>query len=260
MNPNCNLLQLVSRFNMPSQSTSTILFDDCPTMSSGRGLMSIPTELRLDIFERLLRFDCPLRRIKLIEELDGTLDDDLRQHVRGGPADISIIFACRTTYREALPILYKQSTTSLCHDDVCLLSRELGFTRCKPELLTNIVIVDWLECGPWTTCKACSKDVRAFLGGFDRDLFPRLKTMTLDLECFKGGYAALGEQLPKQGVDAAFDFTAPGCLRLRSAGPGPSIDFRFTTIASVWAYYSVVPTEPPGDPPSLRGHATIPRY
>ncbi|MGI4747681.1 MAG: hypothetical protein ACRYFY_16805, partial [Janthinobacterium lividum] len=86
--------------------------------------MSLPAELRLDIYERVLQFDCPLRRIKPITELDGTIDDELRQFVRGGPADTSIIFACRTIYEEALPILYKNSTTSLCHDDVCHLLRK----------------------------------------------------------------------------------------------------------------------------------------
>ncbi|KAK4947108.1 hypothetical protein LTR10_013879 [Elasticomyces elasticus] len=150
--------------------------------------MTLPPEMRLDIYERVLRFDCPIRRIKPIEELDGTLDDDLRQFVRGGPADISILFACRKTFDEALPILYKQNTISLCHNDIWILRRELGdlgFTRCNRELLTQAVVVDWLESGPWTTCKACSKDVYNFLGAFNPTNFPKLNLVTLDLERFE---------------------------------------------------------------------------
>ena len=210
-------------------------------MASHSRFMSLPVELRLEIYQHVLQFEYPLRRIKQITELDGTLMDDLRQTVRGGPADISIIFACRTTYDEALPILYKQSITSLCHDDVCILRRESGFTRCSTEFLTEIVVVDWLECGPWTTCKTCSKNVHGFLSAFDPKTFPKLKRLTLDLERFKGGYAALGEQLLKQGLDLSFEFTAPGCLRLHSPGAGPEVNFRFTTVAATWAYYSAFP-------------------
>ncbi|KAK4974537.1 hypothetical protein LTR42_005182 [Elasticomyces elasticus] len=187
--------------------------------------MTLPPEMRLDIYERVLRFDCPIRRIKPIEELDGTLDDDLRQFVRGGPADISILFACRKTFDEALPILYKQNTISLCHNDIWILRRELGdlgFTRCNRELLTQAVVVDWLESGPWTTCKACSKDVYNFLGAFNPTNFPKLNLVTLDLERFE---------------------------RLRSARRAtthtpvtiPRLDFRFNDIASTWAYYAAKP-------------------
>ncbi|KAK5692781.1 hypothetical protein LTR17_025274 [Elasticomyces elasticus] len=206
--------------------------------------MTLPAELRLDIYERILRFDCPLRRIKPIEELDGTLDDDLRQFVRGGPADISILFACCKTFDEALPILYKQNTISLCHNDVCILRREfgnLGFTRCIRELLTQAVVVDWLESGSWTTCKACSGDVYSFFGAFNSTNFPKLKLVTFDLERFEGGYAALGEQLLSQGVEPTLTFKAPGYLTLSAPVTIPRLDFRFNDIASTWAYYAAKP-------------------
>ncbi|KAK4898232.1 hypothetical protein LTR27_004239 [Elasticomyces elasticus] len=193
--------------------------------------MTLPAELRLDIYERVLRFDCPIRRIKPIEELDGTLDDDLRQFVRGGPSDVSILFACRKTFDEALPILYKQNTISLCHNDVC-------FTRCNRELLTQAVVVDWLESGSWTTCTACSKDVYSFLGELHPTNFPKLKLVTFDLERFEGGYAALGEQLLSQGVDPTFTFKA---LTLSAPVTVPRLDFRFNDIASTWAYYAARP-------------------
>ncbi|TKA83273.1 hypothetical protein B0A55_00800 [Friedmanniomyces simplex] len=174
-------------------------------MSATNSFMSLPAELRLDIYERVLQFECPLRRIKTIEDLDGTIDDELRQYVRGGPADISILFACRKTFDEALPILYKHSKISLCHDDVCIRSRELGFTRYKPELLTKAVV--------------------------------------FDLERFEGGYAALGERLLEQGVNVTFTFTAPGHLTMSSPVTVPRLDFRLNVIAATWAYYSTLPAQ-----------------
>ncbi|KAK0263886.1 hypothetical protein LTS09_002237 [Friedmanniomyces endolithicus] len=188
-------------------------------MSATNSFMCLPAELRLDIYERVLQFDCPLRRIKPITELDGTMEDELRQFVRGGYADISILFACRTTFNEALPILYKRNAISLCHDDVCILSRELGFTRCKAELVVSIVVVDWLECGPWTECKACSKDVDGFLRTFNTSFFPRAKRVVLDLERFQ----------------------APGCLTMSAPVTVPQLDFRFNLIAATWAYYAKFP-------------------
>ncbi|KAK0945703.1 hypothetical protein LTR29_002815 [Friedmanniomyces endolithicus] len=212
-------------------------------MSATNSFMCLPAELRLDIYERVLQFDCSLRRIKLITELDGTIEDELRQVVRGGHADISILFACRTTFNEALPILYKRNTISLCHDDVCILSRELGFTRCKAELVVSIVVVDWLECGPWTECKACSKDLDGFLRTFNTSSFPRVKKVVLDLERFRGGYAALGERLLEQGVNSTFTFTAPGCLTISAPVTVPQLDFRFNLVAATWTYYSKFPAQ-----------------
>ncbi|KAK4548935.1 hypothetical protein LTR36_008708 [Oleoguttula mirabilis] len=199
----------------------------------------LPAEIRLDIYERILRFDCPLKRIKPIDELDGTVDDELRQYVRGGRVNIAIIFASRTTYQEAIPVLYKLNTISLCHDDVCLLTRERGFTRCDAQLLQQIDVVDWLESGPWTPCAKCARNVLAFLEAFHTGYFPKLKTVTLDLERFRGGYAALGEQLLKAGVDVTFDFSAVGWFTLHNTKP--MIELRFNTIAVTWAYYSALP-------------------
>ncbi|KAK5119418.1 hypothetical protein LTR85_007518 [Meristemomyces frigidus] len=200
----------------------------------------LPAEIRLDIYERLLLFDCPLKRIKPMDELDGTVDDELRQYVRGDRINIGIMFACKKTYQEAIPVLYKLNTMSLCHDDVCLLTRERGFTRCDGELLQQVVVVDWLESGPWTTCGKCAKDVLAFLEAFNKGYFPKLKKVTLDLELFRGGYAALGEQLLRTGVDVTLDFTAVGCITLQKTQP--TIEFRFNTIAATWAYYSALPS------------------
>ncbi|KAK1820076.1 hypothetical protein LTR12_005517 [Friedmanniomyces endolithicus] len=188
-------------------------------MSATNSFMCLPAELRLDIYERLLQFDCPLRRIKPITELDGTMEDELRQFVRGGYADISILFPCRTTFNEALPILYNRNAISLCHDDVCILARERGFTRCKAELVVSIVVVDWLECGPWTECKACSKDVDGFLRTFNKTFFPRAKKVVLDLERFQ----------------------APACLTMSAPVTVPQLDFRFNLIAATWAYYAKFP-------------------
>lgn len=205
-----------------------------------KGFVSdLPAEIRLVIYEHLLGFDYPLKRIKPIDELDGTMDDELRQYVRGDRINISIMFACKKTYNEAVAVLYQLNTMSLCHDDVCLLTRERGFTRGDRELLQKVLVVDWFESGPWTTCTRCSKDIVPFLEVFNNSNLPKLKAVTLDLERFRGGYTALGEQLLKAGLDVTFDFTAVGCFTLRKTQP--TIHFRFNTIVSLWAYYSVIP-------------------
>lgn len=206
-------------------------------------ITDLPAELRLDIYERALQFEYPLRRIKPIDELDGTIDDEMRQYVRGGPANVAIMLACKKTYQEALPVFYKLNTMSLCHGDVCLLTREQGFTRCAKDLVQRILVVDWLESGPWTRCPACAKNVLEFLNTFCSAYFPRLQALTLDLECFAGGYAALGEQLLKYSADVTFDFTAVGCFTIKEPATQPQINFRFTTVATTWAYYSYLPPQ-----------------
>lgn len=90
------------------------------------------------------------------------------------------------------------------------MTRKLGFPRCEPGLLTRIVVVDWLACTPWTKCEDCSTDALGFLSAFNHSFFLKLKRVSFDLEGFKGGYAALGEQLIKASVAITFTFTAVG--------------------------------------------------
>ncbi|GAB1735709.1 hypothetical protein NU219Hw_g4273t1 [Hortaea werneckii] len=211
-------------------------------MASSMGFVTdLPPEIRLEIYEYLLGFDCPLKRIKTIDELDGTLEDELRQYVRGDRIELGILFASRTTFREALPVFYKLNTASLCHDDVCLQNfHQQPFRRCDQTLVQNIVVVDWLESGPWTTCHLCSSYASSFFANFSPQHFPRLKQVTFDLEGFNGGHDALRQQilLLHEGLDAVtFEFTAVGCFRVKEPTMTPQINFTLNTIASNWSHF-----------------------
>ncbi|KAI6875041.1 hypothetical protein KC343_g17256 [Hortaea werneckii] len=217
-------------------------------MASSMGFITdLPPEIRLDIYEFLLCFDCPLKRIKTIDELDGTLDDEVRQYVRGGRIELGILFACRTTFREALPVFYKLNTVSLCHDDVCLQHfHQRPFRRCDQTLVQSIVVVDWLESGPWTTCQECSNFATSFFANFGPQHFPRLKQVTFDLEGFEGGFDELRLQilLSPEGPDAVtFEFTAVGCFRIKEPTTRPQINFTLNAIATNWSRFYHTPVD-----------------
>ncbi|KAI7163572.1 hypothetical protein KC343_g5515 [Hortaea werneckii] len=217
-------------------------------MASSMGFITdLPPEIRLDIYEYLLRFHCPLKRIKTIDELDGTLDDEVRQYVRGGRIELGILFACHTTFREALPVFYKLNTVSLCHDDVCLQHfHQRPFRRCDQTLVQSIVVVDWLESEPWTMCEECSSDASSFFANFSPQHFPRLKQVTFDLEGFQGGYDELQEQIllsPKGPDTLTFEFTAVGCLRIKEPTTIPQMNFTFNAIASSWSHFYHMPAD-----------------
>ncbi|KAI6894616.1 hypothetical protein KC318_g11812 [Hortaea werneckii] len=195
-------------------------------MASPMGFVTdLPPEIRLEIYEYSLGFDCPLKRIKTIDELDGTLEDEVRQYVRGDRIELGILFASRTTFREALPVFYKLNTVSLCHDDV---------------------LVDWLESGPWTTCPECSSYASSFFANFSPQHFPRLKQVTFDLEGFEGGFDELRYQilLSREGPDAlTFEFTAVGCFRIKEPTTRPQINFTLNTIAWNWSHFYHMPPD-----------------
>ncbi|KAI7374475.1 hypothetical protein KC336_g20207, partial [Hortaea werneckii] len=238
-------------YEVPSGTNATMKL---PALNGGRIMASsmgfitdVPPEIRLEIYEYLLRFDCPLKRIKAIDELDGTPEDELRQYVRGNRVELGILFASRTTFREALPVFYKLNTVSLCHDDVCLQQfHQRPFRRCDPTLVQTIVVVDWLESGPWTMCQECSSDTPSFFANFSPQHFPRLKQVTFDLEGFEGGYDELRQQilLSREGPDAlTFEFTAVGCFRIKEPTTIPQINFTFNAIASSWSHFYNIPPD-----------------
>ncbi|KAI7219263.1 hypothetical protein KC333_g3077 [Hortaea werneckii] len=217
-------------------------------MASSMGFVTdLPPEIRLEIYEYLFCFDCPLKRIKTIEELDGTLEDEVRQYVRGDRIELGILFASRTTFREALPVFYKLNTVSLCHDDVCLQHfHQRPFRRCDQNLVESIVVVDWLESGPWTTCPECSTDASSFFANFSPQHFPRLKQVTFDLEGFEGGYDELRQQilLSRESPDAlTLEFTAVGCFSIKEPTTTPQINFTLNTIASSWSHFYHMPPD-----------------
>lgn len=206
----------------------------------------IPAELRLDIYERILRFGLPLRRVKPVDELDGTEEDELRQYVRGDRVNISILFTCRKAYDEGLPVFYKLNTASLCHEEVCLLNFDNPFTRCDRSLLENVVVVDWLEVQPWTRCRHhCAAKVAELLRGFNRSVYPKLQSVKLSLEGFRGGFPALGEQLLKAGYDLDFQFTGVGRFEVAHRGNGPIIEMQYNSMIQAWTYFHQLPDAHP---------------
>jgi hypothetical protein len=182
----------------------------------------------------LLQFEYPLKRIRPISELDGTPQDQMQQYVRGSVEDISNIFACQTTYNEALAVFYELNTVSLSHHDICLMRQPMrGSSGCDVALAQHVLFVDWAETGPWTKCRRCRYRVVEFLNTLNKVSFPKLKSLTIDLEGFPGGHEALREQMLKTlsaaiqaDISVKFAFTAIGCFNLTSPHSSVALKFR----------------------------------
>ncbi|KAK5731616.1 hypothetical protein LTR17_011208 [Elasticomyces elasticus] len=98
-------------------------------------LDTIATELRLNIYEHVFSTEKPLKRILS----QGTPSQS--QAARGRQptkAITAILQTCRQICDEALPVLYKVGTLTICHTDIC---RSEGHTRtslsCPKDLLVH---------------------------------------------------------------------------------------------------------------------------
>ncbi|KAK3657637.1 hypothetical protein LTR56_002412 [Elasticomyces elasticus] len=169
-------------------------------------LDTIAPELRLNIYEHVLRFDIPLKR---------TLFDRLlrKRSSMVSMVNTSILRVCRTIHEEALPVFYNSNAIWICHLDVCLSGK---FARTSLSCAQNLIVharmtADSEGCEdewPYQTCDV--EDTAQLLQQFAGPRYPRLQTLTIEAGLDDAGnvwydtYGTIAEGLRKQGAEVTY--------------------------------------------------------
>ncbi|KAK5687773.1 hypothetical protein LTS10_001913 [Elasticomyces elasticus] len=141
---------------------------------------TIAPELRLHIYEHVLRFDAPLKRT-LFDRLQVKEYED--NYNLPDPANTAILSVCRQVHDEALPVFYKVNTIWICHSDVCLSDI---YTRTSLSCVKKLIVHARMThndkvCVDGEFLKSCWISRMA---GLLRQLvgpqYPRLRTITID--------------------------------------------------------------------------------
>ncbi|KAK3634573.1 hypothetical protein LTR56_011017 [Elasticomyces elasticus] len=121
---------------------------------------TIAPELRLHIYEHVLRFDAPLKRTLFDRLLVKEYEDN---YELPEPANTAILSVCRQVHDEALPVFYKVNTIWICHSDVCLGD---SYTRTSLSCVKKLIVHARMTHNP----RVCE----------DGPQYPRLRTITVD--------------------------------------------------------------------------------
>ncbi|KAK5707116.1 hypothetical protein LTR17_020988 [Elasticomyces elasticus] len=200
-------------------------------------LDTIATELRLNIYEHVLRCNSPLRRAI---SNDRTSDDER------DPAAVSTAILCvsRQIYEEALPVFYAVNTISIRHTNFCLAtSRTQGSLSYAADLLVHAHMRDNDDaddnvCPNVEYITSCFlRGARQLLRGFVGPMHPRLKMLTIECARTGQGEEWYGEEVLKYLQGARVTYT--GATRFEvvldptHGHKQPSITFQCTAIAGI---------------------------
>ncbi|KAK4556208.1 hypothetical protein LTR86_006905 [Recurvomyces mirabilis] len=148
------------------------------------GITDLAIETRLQIFEYLLQFKHPLKRIRKnknshktrpFHELAG--QDVSKLHRKTNAT--ALLFVSKQVSTEALATFYKQNVIVLGHADVCGNSQG-GFT-CDTSLVCRAVVHDPLAGLKKSPCSPrCDIDLGELVRYLNSDDFPKLHSMTIN--------------------------------------------------------------------------------
>lgn len=131
-------------------------------------LDKLPTEIRIQIYEHLLRFDEPIK---------------LRQIIPGSK-NLRILRTNRQIHDEALPVLYDINRVVVTRNDFCRNTDPGLKTPLKLEHARHLLVTSFsqsIACtliGPPRQCDVCQPDALGLIWQFTR--MPRLQTVVVD--------------------------------------------------------------------------------
>ncbi|KAK3657640.1 hypothetical protein LTR56_002415 [Elasticomyces elasticus] len=172
-------------------------------------LNTIAPELRLQIYEEVLRFDGSLERTMHIEKRDrmSTAPSVL--------ADTAILRTSRKMYQEALPVFYKVNTICINHADVCTQDGIINTSlSCDEKLVVK---------AKWTHHRAADhlcfrRRLPSLLRCLAGDRYPKLKSLFVELctqNCPGIDFIITHEYLNNAGIKSWYT----GVARLEIAVP-----------------------------------------
>ena len=207
--PHLALYISVHRFQ--SARPSYILMIDCgqrKTMEC-KLLTGLPVELRLRIYEYLLRFDKPVK---------------LRQIIPGSK-DLSILRTNQQIYHEALPVLYDLNTIIVTRNDFCKSTDASLKTPLKLDQARHLLIVSFSQSivctlnGPGEQCDVCQPSAMGLIGTLIS--MPRLRTVLVDYHTHLSEIRLFKEKITQHSdLELELIQTIPGSQASRLSGPG----------------------------------------
>ncbi|KAF2770403.1 hypothetical protein EJ03DRAFT_67095 [Teratosphaeria nubilosa] len=184
-------------------------------MEPDPGLFKLPADLRIQIYEYLLRFDHPIKR---------------RTLVTGSP-NTALLRVSRSWHNDALPVLYSLNRVVATRNDFCSNTDESLRTPVFGEHLQHVLINNFgssMACYFLTkTCDACDIAAPGLLAALQS--MPRLKTVLVDFTSQQSTFRLFAEALPATHPDLRLKCTAVGSYSL--TGPpdlAPSLHFPIT--------------------------------
>ena len=174
------------------------------TMITCGSLERLPVELRLRVYEELLRFNDPIK---------------LRQVVPGS-RNLSILRTNRYVYHEALPVLYDSNTITVTRNDFCEYTEARLRTPLRFDYTRHLLITSFsqsIACtlsGPGLRCAVCQPSAEGLIRIFTQ--MPRLQTVLIDYHNHLSEMRTLRESVEWEG---RYEFVSmPYAYKLR--GPG----------------------------------------
>ena len=131
-------------------------------------LQKLPVELRLKIYELILRFEHPIK---------------LRQVIPGS-RDLSLLRTSRQVYNEALPVLYDSNTIIVTRNDFCKCTDPALKTPLKLDYARHLLILSFSSSIACTLrflderCDVCQPSAAGLIQMLT--LMPRLQTVVID--------------------------------------------------------------------------------
>ncbi|KAK5678874.1 hypothetical protein LTS10_008529 [Elasticomyces elasticus] len=187
-----------------------------------RLLTKLPSELRIRIYEDVLRFDNPIK---------------LRQHVPG--SESTTILRCnRQIYHEALAVLYDINIVSVSRNDFCAKTtsalqtpilaqhvKHLRFTRFSESIACNFLL---------DRCSVCQSDAEGLMELLEHGM-PMLKSVTIDYSTQINAFLQFKDLVSQGGANTIVECIDIGIYRIRG-GRLDDIDFTFRhrPLASCW--------------------------
>ncbi|KAK4955099.1 hypothetical protein LTR10_007293 [Elasticomyces elasticus] len=185
-------------------------------------LTKLPSELRIRIYEDVLRFDNPIK---------------LRQHVPG--SESTTILRCnRQIYHEALAVLYDVNIVSVSRNDFCAKTtsalqtpilaqhvKHLRFTRFSESIACNFLL---------DRCSVCQSDAKGLVELLEHGM-PMLKSVTIDYSTQINAFLQFKDLVSQGGTNTTVDCINIGVYRVR-ADRLDDLDFTFRhrPLASCW--------------------------
>ncbi|KAK4892371.1 hypothetical protein LTR27_009205 [Elasticomyces elasticus] len=197
-------------------------------------LDTIAPELRLQIYEELLRFNGSLERTMHIEE------HDHMSTARPIIADTAILCTSRKIHQEALPVFYKLNTICVHHDNVCWVSNKTYTAQqsCDREHITKVQLTVHED----ARCRLCfySPYLMLLLQGFNTVRYPKLESVSIEVEARDIGYFFHTTTEAYRYSDFKFRYTSLAKVDVQmAAGLGsPPIIFKIqvTAARTAWEY------------------------
>jgi len=197
-------------------------------------LLSLPSELRIKVYEYILTFSGPIK---------------LRQIVRGSEKT-NLLRVNRQIYQEALPVLFDVNTVSATRNDFCTRTDDSLKTPVRSDHIRHLLITNFGESIACNflldRCDVCEHPAEGFLDALRT--MPQLKTVVIEYSTQLTKFRHFREAMASRSKDAELYCTAVGKSRLRcSSLEHVDITFEHLALTRTWPALTALSSSMPSE-------------